>query len=263
MSFTGKITKGKVFKFHGQKVVISAISPDGTHATLNYATGSGKTGYAGTVVLGKNSPVEENKHYVQVVDESFGDDVVTLEQYYTPDSVDGSEPEEILNSYISSKKPLTEEQKEQFLNSPYAQVRRMMGSRNDITSEQCEALINDKDAWARGLVAYNPNLTEGQVRKLAKDSDENVRAAIAWRDDTPKDVLVDLSKDKSIEVRTRVARNSNTDEILQAALSNDRSSQVRLALVDNKELSSKVLDLLVNDKDKTVKANAELLKEYS
>lgn len=40
---------GHVYKYNGEKVVVAAINSDGT-LTLNYAAGSGKTGYAGKIV---------------------------------------------------------------------------------------------------------------------------------------------------------------------------------------------------------------------
>jgi hypothetical protein len=39
---------GHVYKYNGEKVVVTAINSDGT-LTLNHAAGSGKTGYAGKV----------------------------------------------------------------------------------------------------------------------------------------------------------------------------------------------------------------------
>lgn len=39
---------GHVYKYNGEKVVVTAINSDGT-LTLNYAAGSGKTGFAGKV----------------------------------------------------------------------------------------------------------------------------------------------------------------------------------------------------------------------
>lgn len=43
-----KYIKGSTLVFNGSKVIITAVNPDGT-ATLNYAPGSGKTGFAGTL----------------------------------------------------------------------------------------------------------------------------------------------------------------------------------------------------------------------
>lgn len=242
-----KVKKNKVFKFHGHDVIITAISDDGSLATLHYAAGSGKTGYAGTVRLKKNNPAP-TEFEVQVVDEIFDDnEVVTLEQYYVPDSLEGNEGEDVVVSYIRNNKPLSEEQKESFLNSPSSNIRRMMGMRTDLKPEQYDALMNDKDAWVRGLLPYNKNISHDQLRTLANDKSADIREGVAWREDAPADILLGLINDKSVEVRLRLASNKKITEGIQVALTKDRSSRVRMALLSNASLTSQVRKILTKD----------------
>lgn len=78
----GKLWKlGGVYKFNGDKVVVSAINDDGT-LVLNYAAGSGKTGFAGKVA-GVKQPLAllPDGFLVAEADVEDGDEVVSLESY--------------------------------------------------------------------------------------------------------------------------------------------------------------------------------------
>jgi hypothetical protein len=246
-----KLKVGAVVKFSGKKLIVASINNDGT-ATLNYAAGSGKTGFYGKVRLSTGkTPDMWNP---QVVDKSLGkDEVTTLDLYFVPDELDGSENDDMVVSYIRKGNPLSDKQKEEFLNSKNSMIRRMMGMREDLTTEQYEALVNDKEEWARGLVAYNKNLTEEQIVKLSKDKGDDIREAIAWRQDVKTEVLDSLVRDKSVDVRIRLARNPNISDDSQYTLITDRSPRVRASLVENKNALPETLTVLSRDRDKFVK----------
>jgi hypothetical protein len=87
-----KYVKGTNLVFNGQKVVITAVNADGT-ATLHYASGSGKTGFAGTLPSLDVSPT--NKTTLT----SFSEENLIVE---TVDEFDTHE-EAASNGYIRGK----------------------------------------------------------------------------------------------------------------------------------------------------------------
>lgn len=87
---------GHVYKYKGDKVVVTAINSDGT-LTLNYAAGSGKTGYAGKFATGdavKNVNADSfnvSEHDVEGEGALSYDDYVTASSE-TPVGVEVTEP---------------------------------------------------------------------------------------------------------------------------------------------------------------------------
>jgi hypothetical protein len=73
---------GKKFKLNGDTVQVVSINPDGT-ATLNYAAGSGKTGFAGKVALnvGSKSAAADAVDELDLDAIEVDDAVVTLDAY--------------------------------------------------------------------------------------------------------------------------------------------------------------------------------------
>jgi hypothetical protein len=73
---------GAVYEYKGRKVVVSAINSDGT-VTLNFAAGSGKTGFAGTIA---NPGVKVNleKSFNVPEDEVEGEGI-SLDEYNAAD----------------------------------------------------------------------------------------------------------------------------------------------------------------------------------
>ena len=108
-----KVKVGSVLKLNGKKVQVVSLNDDGT-ATLNYAAGSGSTGFYGKIRL--NTGRQPDFANPQFVDESLQrDEVTTMDLYFTPDVLDGSENDDTIVSYIRKGNPLTEEEKETFL----------------------------------------------------------------------------------------------------------------------------------------------------
>ena len=99
---------GGTYKYNGDKVIVSAINDDGT-LVLNYAAGSGKTGFAGKIASGFN-----DKQPIALLPEGFlvdGDDVeevdgVSLDSYmnYTEVDENTSIPELLDNMVMLSNK---------------------------------------------------------------------------------------------------------------------------------------------------------------
>ena len=111
-----KVKVGSVLKLHGKKVQVVSLNDDGT-ATLNYVAGQGRTGFYGKLKL--NTGKTPSLLNPQVVDDSLSsDEVTTLDLYFTPDTLDGTENEDTIVSYIRKGNPLTEEQKEEFYKLP-------------------------------------------------------------------------------------------------------------------------------------------------
>jgi hypothetical protein len=246
-----KIKVGSVLKLNGKKVQVVSLNDDGT-ATLNYAAGQGHTGFYGKVKL--NTGKAPDMWNPQIFDASLGEEeVTTMDLYFTPDTLDGTENDDTIVSYIRKGNPLTEEQKEEFLNSKSVMVRRMMGYRDDITTEQLDRIINDKDDFARGMTPYNKNLTDEQVVKLSKDKDAGIREGIAFRQDVKQEVLDSLARDKSVDVRIRLARNPKISDDTQYILIGDRSPRVRASLVSNTNALPETITVLSRDNDKYVK----------
>lgn len=97
---------GGTYKFNGDKVVVSAINDDGT-LVLNYASGSGKTGFAGKIAsgLGDKQPIAL-LDYGFLVDENDVEEVdsVSLESYKNYSEIDEntSIPELLENMVVLS-----------------------------------------------------------------------------------------------------------------------------------------------------------------
>lgn len=103
----GKLWKlGGVYKFNGDKVVVSAINDDGT-LVLNYAAGSGKTGFAGKVA-GVKQPLAllPDGFLVAEADVEDGDEVVSLESY---DSyVEIADPQVLVDEMVALSQELVD-----------------------------------------------------------------------------------------------------------------------------------------------------------
>lgn len=81
--FNHEYHRGKVLKFNGNKVFISVVNPDGT-ATIHFALGSGKKGFAGTLPAlnsGKISNISEVEGISDITIDADNLDSVTLEAY--------------------------------------------------------------------------------------------------------------------------------------------------------------------------------------
>lgn len=71
---------GGVYTYNGKKVVVSAINSDGT-LTLNFAAGSGKTGFAGTISTGKKNSFEVNSGSFNVPEDEVEGEGISLDAY--------------------------------------------------------------------------------------------------------------------------------------------------------------------------------------
>lgn len=70
---------GGTYKYNGDKVIVSAINSDGT-LVLNYAAGSGKTGFAGKIA-GAKQPIALLPEGFLVPEEDVEEDSLTFESY--------------------------------------------------------------------------------------------------------------------------------------------------------------------------------------
>lgn len=156
---------GGTYKYNGDKVVVSAINDDGT-LVLNYAAGSGKTGFAGKVAGGATV-----KQPIALLPEGFlvdGNDVeeaTSLEAYNNYQEIDLDEYAEAIetagNKYADSLNKLATESQASF----DAYTEKMAGHHN--------LTVDEYELWLD-----NPERTkENTWVDLEFDEDDNIRKA--------------------------------------------------------------------------------------
>ena len=87
---------GGIYKYNGVSVIVSAINDDGT-LVLNYASGSGKTGFAGRVA-GVKQPIALLPEGFLVDEDDLDDDSVSLDSY--TNFVEISDPKVIVDEMV-------------------------------------------------------------------------------------------------------------------------------------------------------------------
>ena len=156
---------GGTYKFNGDKVIVSAINSDGT-LVLNYASGSGKTGFAGKVSsgLGEKQPIALLDEGF-LVDENDVEETTSLDSYNNYVEIDfdsyAISIEEAGNKYADSLNKLAEDSQKSF--DSYTEK---MAKHHNLTVDEYELWLDNPERE-----------TENTWVDLEFDENDNIRNA--------------------------------------------------------------------------------------
>lgn len=233
-----KYKVGKEIVYDGRRAVITSVNPDGT-ATLNYAPGSGKTGFAGT--LPSLSKLQPSNSFTTI---SKQEDGSTLEAYLS-----FTEDEHILEAskYL--------EEIDFYIGEEYEA--RKYGSRDEFDSWEANAAENSM-AFIEAYLESPPEvkniimnmLSDGQKEFILENSDESYRNRFIAHEVLSSDEL-DFMLEEYVATASTLYGDYNEGSIDNSLLSEESQEELTNELAkfiaDDKSKFNRLLNAYTND----------------